>query len=139
MLDLPDLSAETLGLGFTVMRDFGDGAKLQTGAIDKERGVILAEKTSRDSVSYRLMQKQFDELMPDSLVTHRFPIGEEEVIKKAPRDLFVDFYSRYYVPSRMTFVVVGDIESGHDETAHRGVVRPDENPANAGPTRIWAP
>jgi zinc protease len=29
MLDLPDLSKENLDLGFTVMRDFGDGALLQ--------------------------------------------------------------------------------------------------------------
>src|SRR5690606_29839690 len=51
MLDLPDLSDETLDLGFTVMRDFGDGAKLEAEEIDKERGVILSEKMSRDSVS----------------------------------------------------------------------------------------
>ena len=73
MLDLPDLSAETLKLGFTVMRDFGDGALLAAEEIDKERGVILSEKVSRDSVGNRIMEQQFAKLLPDSLVTQRFP------------------------------------------------------------------
>ncbi len=133
MLDLPDLSPDTMGLGFTVMRDFGDGALLQPDAIEKQRGVILAEKTSRDSVGYRLMQKQFDELLPDSLVTHRFPIGEEAVIQKARRERFVDLYSRYYVPSRMTFIVVGKIEPAAIKERIETTFGTMKNPGNAGP------
>ena len=78
--------------------------------IDKERGVILSEKRSRDSVEMRLMEQQFKFLMPDSLITHRFPIGIEKVIESAKRDRFTDYYSGYYIPKNMTFVVVGDIE-----------------------------
>ena len=110
MLDLPDLSDETMKLGFTVMRDFGDGALLTREEIDKERGVILSEKVSRDSVSSRLMEQQFSQLLPGSLVAKRFPIGTEEVIKNAPRERFTDLYSRFYIPQRMTFIVVGDID-----------------------------
>jgi zinc protease len=110
MLDLPDLSADTMELAFTVMRDFSDGAKLDADEIDKERGVILAEKTSRDSVDYRLMEQRFTKLLPDSLITRRFPIGTEEVIKTAPRERFTDLYTRNYTPERMTFIVVGDIK-----------------------------
>lgn len=109
MLDLPDLSEDTLKLGFTVMRDFGDGALLQPEEIDKERGVILAEKISRDSVQFRIMEKQLDTLLPGSLLARRLPIGTEEVIKGAPRQRFLDFYNSYYTPSRMTFIVVGDV------------------------------
>jgi zinc protease len=109
MLDLPELADETMDLAFTVMRDFGDGALLDPGEIDKERGVILAEKRSRDSVEYRLMEQQFEKLLPDSLISRRFPIGTEEVIGSATRERFVDFYTRYYTPHRMTFIVVGDV------------------------------
>ncbi|BCX50245.1 peptidase M16 [Haloferula helveola] len=132
MLDLPDLSDEMLDLGFTVMRDFADGALLKTEEIDKERGVILSEKTSRDSVSYRLMQQQFSTLMPDSLITKRFPIGEEEVIKNAPRERFVDLYERYYTPERMTFIVVGDIEPAAAEERIKNAFGTLENPAAPG-------
>jgi zinc protease len=132
MLDLPDLTDPMIDLGFTVMRDFADGALLGTDEIDKERGVILAEKTQRDSVGYRLMQKQFGTLMPDSLVTKRFPIGDEEVIRNAPRERFVDFYQHFYVPRRMTFVAVGDIDPGSLETRIRETFGDMANPEAPG-------
>lgn len=110
MLDLPNLDVDTVKLGFDVMRDFGDGALLKKLEIDKERGVILSEKRSRDSVEMRLMEQQFKFLLPKSLITHRFPIGTEKVIKEATRDRFADFYKDYYIPRNMTFVVVGDID-----------------------------
>ena len=118
MLDLPDLSADTLQLAFTVMRDFGDGALLAADEIDKERGVILSEKISRDSVNYRLMEQQFAKILSDSLISRRFPIGTEEVIKSAPRERFTDFYTRYYTPQRMTFIVVRRCRSGRNARPH---------------------
>jgi zinc protease len=128
MLDLPDLSDETVKLAYTVMRDFADGALLKPEEIDKERGVILSEKTSRDSVNYRMMHKQFSELLPNSLLPKRFPIGTEECIKNVPRQRFVDYYTAYYTPERMTFIVVGDMDPKETEKlitqAFGGLVNP---------------
>ncbi|WP_052573018.1 M16 family metallopeptidase [Haloferula sp. BvORR071] len=132
MLDLPNLSQDTLDLGFTVMRDFGDGAKLDIEEIDKERGVILSEKTTRDSVKMRIMLKQFSELLPDSLIPKRFPIGEEEVISKATRDRFVDYYTRFYTPQRMTFIVVGDVKPEEVEARIKESFSSMANPADPG-------
>lgn len=132
MLDLPDLSEENLNLGFTVMRDFGDGALLEIEEIDRERGVILSEKISRDTVGYRLMEKQFAELLPGSLLTQRFPIGTEEVIKNAQRERFLDFYTRYYTPERMTFIVVGDVEPAEIEERIRKTFGTMTNPSKPG-------
>ncbi|MDA8969559.1 insulinase family protein, partial [Akkermansiaceae bacterium] len=111
MLDLPNMDEKTVDLTFTVMRDFADGALLTEEEIDSERGVIISEKTSRDSVGYRMMLKQFEYLIPGSRLMKRVPIGTEEVIRTAPRERFTDFYTRYYTPKRMTFVVVGDFDS----------------------------
>jgi zinc protease len=110
MLDLPKNDDETIGKGFKVMRDWAAGLTLPAEEIEKERGVILAEKKTRDSVEMRLMEKQFNAILPEALMTKRFPIGTEEVISGAQRDLFVDFYTRYYSPDRTTIVVVGDFE-----------------------------
>ncbi|MFC7335746.1 M16 family metallopeptidase [Haloferula chungangensis] len=132
MLDLPEQTEDTMKLGFTVMRDFSDGALLKEEEIDNERGVILSEKTSRDSVGYRMMQKQFSQLLPDSLLEKRFPIGTEEVIKTAPRERFVDFYERYYTPSRMTFIAVGDMDPAVIETKIRETFSSLRNPENPG-------
>ena len=142
MLDLPDLSEETMRLAFTVMRDFGDGALLEQEEIDNERGVILAEKAGRDSVGMRIMEQQFQRLLPDSLLTDRFPIGKREVIESAQRDRFVDFYTRYYTPARMTMVVVGDVEVDtmkekieHYFSGMENPEKPGEDP-DYGPVRI---
>jgi zinc protease len=141
MLDLPDMSADTLQLAYTVMRDFGDGALLELDEIDKERGVILSEKISRDSVNYRLMEQQFSKLLPDSLLTHRFPIGIESVIQNAPRERFLDFYTRFYTPQRMTFIVVGDVDveqtRGRIEATFASMTNPSAPGANPdmGPIR----
>ena len=132
MLDLPNLAEPTLQLAFTVMGDFADGALLKSEEIDKERGVILSEKNSRDSVQMRLMEKQFDFLMPDSLITQRFPIGIEEVIKNAVRERFVAFYDDYYVPRKMTFVVSGDIEVADMEQRIEKIFAGMKNPAKPG-------
>ncbi len=132
MLDLPDLSEDTMKLAFTVMRDFGDGALLTTEEIDKERGVILSEKISRDNVNTRLMEKQFSKLLPESLVPKRFPIGIEGIIKSAPRERFVDLYSRFYVPSRMTFIVVGDIKPEAMRARIEEAFSPMTNPKEPG-------
>ncbi|MFN5737395.1 MAG: M16 family metallopeptidase, partial [Akkermansiaceae bacterium] len=115
MLDLPDLKSNNLDLTFSIMRDFADGALLSEKEIDEERGVILSEKSARDTVGYRIQKKQFEALLPDSIIPKRFPIGEEEIIKNAKRERFADFYQRYYTPNRMTFVIVGDIDPGEIE------------------------
>lgn len=132
MLDLPDLSEETMNLAFTVMRDFGDGALLDIEEIDKERGVILSEKRSRDSVSMRLMEQQFEELLPGSLIAKRFPIGTEEVIENAQRERFLDFYSRYYTPARMTFIIVGDVDPQKMKSRIEAAFASLKNPAEPG-------
>lgn len=132
MLDLPNNEQDTLKLGFDVMRDFGDGAFLKESEIEKERGVILSEKTSRDSVQMRLMEKQFNALLPDALLAKRFPIGTEEIIKSAPRSVFTDFYREYYNPSRMTFVYVGDFEPKAAEQRIIETFGTMKNPASLG-------
>ncbi len=132
MLDLPDLTPDTMKLGFSVMRNFGDGALLAQSEIDKERGVILSEKVSRDSVEDRLMEQQYAKLLPGSLVTRRFPIGIEDVIKSAQRERFVDFYTRYYTPERMTFIVVGDIDAKSMQTTIEQTFGSMANPVNPG-------
>ncbi len=132
MLDLPNNDSDTLKLGFDVMRDFGDGAFLRNEEIDKERGVILSEKTSRDSVQFRLMEKQFNALLPDALLAKRFPIGTEEIIKTAPRTAFTDFYTQYYVPSRMTFIYVGDFDVKEAEKRIISTFASMENPTSPG-------
>jgi zinc protease len=133
MLDLPNLEKNTLDLGFNVMRDFGDGALLEADSVDAERGVIMSEKRTRDSISQRMMEKQFQYLLPNSLIPQRFPIGTEEVITTAPRERLLEFYQSYYYPSNMIFVVVGDVDPKAMEERIKATFGSMKDPAKLGP------
>ena len=132
MLDLPDVKKSTVDLAFNVMGDFADGALLTAAEIDEERGVISSEKTSRDSIQMRMMEKQFKYLLPKSIIAERFPIGIDKVIAEAPRSEFVDFYTRYYTPEKMTFIVVGDIDVAEIEQRIVNSFAGIKNPAKPG-------
>lgn len=119
MLDLPNTEADTLDLAFTVMRDFADGALLSADEIEKERGVVLAELKSRDSVQLRLLKQRLNFLMPDFLAGQRLPIGLEPVIAGAARERFAAYYSDNYTAGNISFVVVGDIDPAAYETRIR--------------------
>ncbi|MGJ8671533.1 M16 family metallopeptidase [Rubritalea sp.] len=133
MLDLPNIDQKTLDLGFAVMGDFADGALLEEKEIDEERGVIASEKTSRESVGLRMFEKQIDTLFPNSLLGKRLPIGKLSVIESAPRERFVDFYTRFYTPEKMTFVYVGDLDVATAEQRIVDTFGPIKNPAKQGP------
>jgi zinc protease len=132
MLDLPDLKSNNLDLTFKIMRDFADGALLSDQEIDEERGVILSEKRARDTVSSRMIEKQFNTLLPDSLIPKRFPIGTDEIIQNAPREVFLDFYQKYYFPSNMTFIVVGDIDPSEVQQRIQDTFGSLQNPEKIG-------
>jgi len=109
-LEMPDSSPELLSQGFQLMRDYADGMLLGAPEIDKERGVIMSEKRTRDSVGWRTFVAQLEFILPEGLISQRLPIGKEEVIQQAPRERFVEFYQKWYTPDRMAFVVVGEID-----------------------------
>ncbi len=109
-IDLPENNEDYLKEGMQVLRDYADGMLLVESEIERERGVILAEKRARDSSSYRTFTAYWSFLFPGSLIPQRFPIGTAEVISNAPREEFVDFYERWYTSDRMVLVVVGNVE-----------------------------
>ena len=110
LLELPDTKPATLAEGLKVFRDYAGGLLLRPEEIDRERGIILSERRSRDSVGWRTFVAQFKFLLGDSLLPRRMPIGEKEVIEQAKRDTFEDFYNTWYRPELMTLVAVGDFD-----------------------------
>ena len=109
-LELPNSEQAMSDEAMKLLRDYADGMLLDPDEIDDERGIILSEKRTRDSVSWRTFVEQFKYALPENLVSRRLPIGTEEVIENAPRERFVEFYENWYTPNRMAVIVVGDIE-----------------------------
>ena len=109
-LELPDTAPATLSEGLQILSDYCGGLVLEQKMVDKERGIILSEKRTRDSVGYRTFVAQMDFMLKGTRVPERLPIGLQEVIEKSTRDPFVDFYNTWYRPDRMVVIVVGDID-----------------------------
>ncbi len=107
---LPEGDKKSLENGLTVMKDFAEGALLLRSEIDRERKVILAEKRTRDSASYRTFISVMKFLLPETKISKRFPIGEEEVIKNADHNLLKDYYDTWYRPGNMILIMAGDFD-----------------------------
>jgi zinc protease len=110
MLELPETDAETIDTALFLMREAAGEALLEAEAVNRERGVVLSEERTRDTPGYRSLKAQYDFFMRGMLPPKRFPIGNTEVLKNAPRERFVEFYESYYRPENATFVAVGDFD-----------------------------
>ncbi len=110
MIELPETDRDSLDEGLLVLRDYAGRMLIDEEEVESERGVILSEKRSRDSVGYRTALAQFAFLLPESLIPNRFPIGTREVLETATRQDLVDFFDAWYRPGRTTLVIVGETD-----------------------------
>lgn len=110
ILYLPDNKKETVEKGLLYLSDVAFRLSLLPEEIDRERGVILEEARARSGAGMRLMEQILPILAPGSLLSQRIPIGLEEVIKSADRDVFLDYYRTWYRPEHSTLVVCGDVD-----------------------------
>ena len=109
-LELPQNNAEFIRDGLQLFRDYASGILLQEEEIDKERGVILAEKRQTgDDWGERTVTAWLNFLLPDTRIPDRIIIGVEDIIRHATRQDFLDFYTTWYTPDRMVLVVVGEV------------------------------
>ncbi len=152
LLELPDTKTPTLAEGLTVLGDYAGGLLLLQQQVDKERGIILAEKRARDSVDFRQARAEYDFVLGDTLLPRRFPIGETETIESFQRGHLAAFYDAWYRPERMAVVAVGDfdpaaiagqIANTFSALAPRAPARPDPDlgaiPVFAGTRAAWLP
>jgi len=108
---LPQNSIEELKEGLFVISDWARKALILDEEVERERGVILAEKIARDSVAYRTHVVTQQNALEGTRLAQRQPIGTEETITAATGELLRNFYDKWYRPENMTLVVVGDIEA----------------------------
>ncbi len=134
-LILPNGSEKELDTGLLVMADYARRAQLQEVHIDKERGVILAEKRARDSAAYRLQVASMEFAFRGTRLAERMVIGEEKTLRNADRNLLKSFYDAWYRPDNMVLVVVGDMDPDLAEK----VIRKHFSPLTAGGPRPKCP
>ncbi|MDT9599348.1 M16 family metallopeptidase [Sphingosinicella rhizophila] len=109
-LELPETDAKTIDTALFLLREIADQANLDPAAIERERGVILAEERKRATPQYRMAVDEFDFLLKGDILPRRLPIGDPDIIRTVPRQRLVDFYEAYYRPERTTLIAVGDFD-----------------------------
>ena len=109
---LPDDKEKTLNDGLVVLTDYAAGALLLEEEVEKERGIILAEKRTRDSALRRVSRESIEQGLAGTLVAQRDIIGTDEVLKTADSALLRQYYETWYRPENMILVAVGDTDLG---------------------------
>ncbi len=97
--------------GLDILADAVRNSTFDPAELDKELAVVAEEwKRGRDSPGNRLFHALFATAYSDH--PYKRPvIGTEESIAGLTREKVLDFYRRFYTPSNMTVIVVGDVDS----------------------------
>ena len=110
-LVLPAADENTLSEGLLVLADFSQGALLLEIEVDRERGIIFAEKLDRDSAGARVRKAQLAFDFAGTLVAERDPIGTDESLRQANASRLRAYYENWYRPDNLMVVVVGDMDT----------------------------
>ncbi len=114
-LYLPDAEPGTVAEGLTFFADVARRLLLREEDIEEERGVILEELRTGRGPAQRLRDQWLERLAPGSLIGVRLPIGTEESINALRREDFLEYYNKWYVPGKMTLIIVGDLDPADAE------------------------
>lgn len=108
MLNLPRNEAALLDTALMLMRETASELTIAEDAVERERGVILAERRDRQNYAQRAQQDAFEFLAPDALYPRRLPIGSLDVLESADAARLRALYQRTYTPANTVLVIVGD-------------------------------
>lgn len=108
-LELPDSRPATLREGLGVFREYAENITFDPALIERERGVILSEKATRNTPDARAQDSNLQFLWPDSRHARRAVIGLDESIRSLTRAQFIEFYDAWYRPERMAVIIVGNV------------------------------
>ncbi len=106
-----NLPADYSVQGLELLADALKNAELKNEGADLEREAVLEEYRIGQASPTRLL---YEKLFHLAFVGHpyeRSVIGPEENLKKYNRTDFVAFKSKFYVPTRTSLVIVGDVDA----------------------------
>lgn len=108
MLNLPRNDEELLDTALMLMRETASEITIAEDAVERERGVILAERRDRRNFGQRAREDSFEFTSPDARYPDRLPIGTLEILENATAAQLRALYERTYTPENTVLVIVGD-------------------------------
>ena len=98
-----------------IMHDYSHFVTCDPEEIDKERGVILEEKRSRNDAQWRMREASGPYLYNNTKYATTTIIGTEENLKTFKPESLTNFYHTWYRPDMQALIVVGDIDVDYVE------------------------
>ncbi|UYA59108.1 zinc protease-like protein pqqL [Pectobacterium sp. F1-1] len=111
----PPKGNRDLGTTLQALSQMTGHAKLLQSDLDDERKIILEEWRGKLGVAERMNQQRVQAIRHDSRYPSRPTIGTEKSINDTPASVLQDFYQRWYHPSNMRLMIIGDITPAEAE------------------------
>ncbi len=108
MLNLPRNDEDLLDTALMLMRETASELTIAQDAVERERGVILAERRDRRNFAQKAQEDSFEFYAPNARFAERLPIGVLETLNAADAATLRGLYERTYVPKNTVLVIVGD-------------------------------
>lgn len=109
-LDLPKSDARLIERALFLMRETARELSFNPSAVDRERGIIQAERRERENFGFQSVRAANNLFYPNTFYATRYPIGTAEVIETAPAERMMALYRKYYRPDRIKIIVVGPVD-----------------------------
>ena len=109
-LDLPKSDPALIERALFLMRETASEIVFDPAAVDRERGVVIAEMRQREDYQFQRSRAQQSLFYPGSFYSTRYPIGKKEVLETAPAERLKALYRKFYTPDRARIVVVGPVD-----------------------------
>jgi zinc protease len=119
MLNLPRNDPALLDTALMLMRETASELTIAPDAVERERGVILAERRDRAGFQQRNLEDNIAFLAPGARYATRLPIGDVTVLENASAEQLRALYACAYTPANAVLVVVGDLPVAEVEAAIR--------------------
>ncbi|MEY4836934.1 MAG: hypothetical protein RLZZ475_793 [Pseudomonadota bacterium] len=119
MLNLPRNDEKLLDTALMLMRETASELTIAPEAVERERGVILAERRDRAGFQQRNFEDNVAFIAPGARYAERLPIGTIASLESATAAQIRGLYRRTYVPANTVLVVVGDYPAEQVEAAIR--------------------
>lgn len=120
-----------------IMHDYSHFVTCDPIEIDKERGVIIEEKRSRNNADWRMREKAMPFYYGDSKYATCTLIGSQENLETFKPESLVNFYRTWYRPDLQAVIVVGDIDVDYVESKIKDLF--SDIPASVNPQQKVMP
>lgn len=109
-LDLPKADPALIRQSLFLMRETASEVLFSADAVDRERGVVIAEMRDRENFNFQRNRAANNLLYPNSFYATRYPIGTLDVLQNTSAEKMKALYRRWYVPDRTRIVIVGPVD-----------------------------